>query len=259
FQEGELVIGFWGWQDYALSDGSRLRKLSVEAELAHPSYALGVLGRSSGFAAYIAVEELIQPKAGETLVLGTATGALSQVAAQIAKLRGCRIVGASGSDERCRFAVSELGYDSCIPRGAKDLPHQLAAASPNGVDGYVETVGGVLLDAVLPLFNLNARLAVCGLMSMYTAAALPSGPDRTMVFLNQVIFKRLHVQGLVGNDYYRSHFASFQRAMSDWIQAGQVKPLEDVVESLEDAPRALQGIFEGRNLGKVVVRVGEEH
>lgn len=256
FREGELVIGFWGWQDYALSDGSRLRKLASPVELEHPSYALGVLGRSSGLAAFVALQELARPANGETVVVGTATGGLGQIAGQIAKLRGCRAVGIAGGEKKCRFAVEALGYDACISRTADDFPEQLRAACSDGIDSYIETVGGKVFEAVLPLLNINARMVVLGLMETYTATGLPKGPDRTMVFLNQIIFKRLQVFGLVGNDYYERLFDAFQEQMGAWIASGEVKPVEHIVESLEEAPRALQGIFEGRNFGKVVVRVG---
>lgn len=257
YEVGGLVVGFWGWQDYVVSSGSGVQKLHTEMEREHPSYALGALSRTSGLGAYVGITEIAQPEPGETVVVGTATGGLGQIAGQLARLRGARTVGIAGSKKKCDFAVQELGYDACVSHKSNDFADELSAACPEGIDVYIETIGGNDLGAVLPLLNLHARMPIFGLMSMYAAQELPKGPDRTMLFLNQCIIKRLFVKGVVSNDYFQSHFGAFQRDMANWIRNGEIKVVEDVVDRLEDAPQALQDMFQtGNNLGKLVVRVG---
>lgn len=203
--------------------------------------------------------EISKPRAGETVVIGAATGGLGQIAGQLAKLQGTRAVGIAGSQKKCDFAVDELGYDACVCYKDDDFADQLKNACPEGVDVYVQTIGGDDLDAVMPLLNLYARMPVLGVIAMWSAADLPTGPDRTMLFLNQVMTKRLRVEGVVGNDYFQSHFGVFQREMATWIRNGDIKIVEHVVPDLEDAPMALQGMFQSadEHLGKLVVHVGD--
>ena len=256
YQAGELVSGFWGWQDYAVSDGRRLRKLDFP--MARPSNALSVYG-VPGFGAYVALKVLTPVVAGETVVVGTTLGGLGQVAAQIAKAEGCRVIGVSGTEPRCAAAVKAFGIDACLNREAADFAQQLAAHCPQGVDVYVETVGGKVLEAVMPLMRLNGRIAACGLSSTphYGEAAFKGKYQSTMNFLFEVINRRLTVRGLVVFDHFRSQLPGFYRDMKAWIDAGKVHPLEDVVNGLEHAPEAFQNVFEGRALGKCVVKVSD--
>ena len=256
FKSGDLVSGFWGWQNYDISDGKRLRKLDFGIQ--KPSYALGAYG-ISGFGAYIALDRLAPPKPGETVLVGTALGGLGQTAGQIAKLKGCRVVGIAGTDEKCELAVRKLGFDACINHEAKDFARLVMEACPNGIDVYVETVGGKTLEAVVPLLNLNARIAACGLMATphFGESAFKGRYQNTMSFMYEVINRRISLRGLVAFDHLREKLQDFHRDMKGWIDSGAIRPLEDVVEGLENAPAAFQDIFEGRNLGKRVVKVAD--
>ncbi len=254
FREGDLVVAYSGWQEYAVSDGGGLMKL--DPGLPRPSYALGVHGMP-GFTAYMGLLDIGAPQAGETLVVGAATGAVGSVVGQIGKLKGCRVVGVAGGEEKCRFAREELGFDSCLDHRQPGLPERLAEACPAGVDIYYENVGGKVFDAVLPLLNAKARIPVCGLIAHYNAERLPEGPDRLPLLMGTILRKRLKVQGFIIFSDYGDRFPEFLHQMSEWVQNGQIKYREDVVEGLERAPEALIGLLEGRNFGKLVVRVGD--
>lgn len=247
---GDLVLANAGWQDYALSDGSDLMPVG---DLAQPSLALGGLGMP-GFTAYAGLLDIGQPRPGETLVVAAATGAVGAVVGQIAKLRGARVVGIAGGDSKCRFAVDDLGFDACIDRRDPRFAERLAAACPGGIDVYFENVGGEVLDAVLPLLNVGARVPVCGFIAHYNDDA-GGGPDRRPALLAAVLQKRVRLQGFIILDHYASRFESFRREMGEWFAAGKIRLREDRVDGLERAPDALLGLLQGRNFGKVVVRV----
>lgn len=254
FAVGDWVLSQSGWQDYALSDGKGVFNLG--AKLEHPSYALGVLGMP-GFTAYMGLLEIGQPKAGETVVVAAATGAVGSVVGQIAKLKGCRVVGIAGGAEKCRSAVEELGFDACLDHRDPALKEKLAQACPQGIDVYFESVGGVVFEAVLPLLNTRARIPLCGMISHYNDTALPQGPDRSALMMGTFLKKRVRVQGFIIFDDYGPRFGEFQQQMGEWFGAGKIKSREDVVEGLEQAPQALIGLLEGKNFGKLVVRVGD--
>lgn len=249
FAEGELVLAYTGWQDYALSDGSGLSKLGG---MAQPSLALGVLGMP-GFTAYMGLLDIGQPKASETVVVAAASGAVGSVVGQIAKLQGCRVVGIAGGAEKCRYVVEELGFDACIDHRAADLPAQLAAACPGGIDVYFENVGGAVFDAVLPLLNTSARVPVCGLIAQYNAAGLPAGKDRLSYLMGQILVRRIKMQGFIIFDDYGHRYPEFFKAMSAWVAEGKIKFREDRVAGLEAAPEAFIGLLKGRNFGKLIV------
>lgn len=252
FRSGALVLGNAGWQDYALSDGTDLRALGA---MAQPSRALGVLGMPA-FTAYAGLLDIGQPKPGETVVVAAATGAVGAVVGQIAKLKGARVVGIAGAADKCRYAVDELGFDVCLDRQEPQLGRRLAAACPDGIDVYFENVGGAVLEAVLPLLNIGARVPVCGFIAHYNDESLPPGPDRLPLLLSTLLQKRVRMQGFIILDH-ADRFDSFQRDMSEWIGDGRVKLREDVVDGLENAPAAFIGLLEGRNFGKLVVRVAD--
>ena len=253
FREGNLVLGNAGWQDYALSDGDELMPIN---DATHPSYALSVLGMP-GFTAYHGLLNIGQPKAGETVVVAAASGAVGAVVGQIARIKGARVVGIAGGADKCRYVVEELGFDVCLDRYDQDLARQLAEACPDGIDVYFENVGGAVFDAVLPLLNLHARVPVCGLIAHYNDKDLPPGPDRLPPFMGAVLSKRIRVQGFIIMDHYADGFAPFIRDMSAWVTSGKVKQREDIVNGLEKAPAALIGLLEGKNFGKVVVHVAD--
>lgn len=252
FRIGETVLSNAGWQDYALSDGSDLAPLD---DLSQPSLALGGLGMP-GFTAYVGLLDIGQPQGGETVVVAAATGAVGSVVGQLAKLKGAHVVGIAGGPEKCRHAVDVLGFDACLDHRAPDLKSRLAAACPNGIDVYFENVGGDVLDAVLPLLNLHARVPLCGFIAHYNQDHVaPAAMDQRLQLLATVLQKRVRMQGFIILDHYADRFAAFQRDMSQWVGDGRVVLAENVVDGLEQAPAALIGLLQGRNFGKVVVRV----
>ena len=249
---GDLVLGYSGWQDYAVSDGTGLSKL--DPRMTHPSLALGVLGMP-GFTAYMGLLDIGDPKPGETVVVAAASGAVGSVVGQIAKIKGCRTVGIAGGADKCRFVVEELGFDACIDHHSADLSRQLAVACPKGIDVYFESVGGTVFDSVLPLLNTRARVPLCGLIASYNDTALPPGPDRLGVLTRTLLAKRIKMQGFIIFDDYGKRYGEFVGPMSAWVKEGKIKFREDIVDGLENAPQAFIGLLEGRNFGKLVVRV----
>lgn len=252
FKEGDLVLALGGWQDYALSDGSGLGKLP--ADMAHPSYALSVLGMP-GFTGWYGLTKIGEPKAGETVVVAAASGAVGSVVGQVAKLKGCRVVGIAGGEDKCRFVREELGFDAAIDHRDPDFAAKLKQAVPDGIDVYFENVGGAIFKAVLPLMNVHGRIPLCGLIADYDATRLPDGPDRTPLLQRMLLIKRIRMQGFIITDHYQSDYAAFSREMGEWVAQGKVKIREDVVEGLENAPQAFMGMLKGKNFGKVVVRI----
>ena len=251
FAQGDLVNAFSGWQDYAVSSGGGLMK--IDPRIGNPSYALGVLGMP-GLTAYVGLLDIGEPKPGETVVLAASTGAVGSVVGQIAKLKGCRVVGIAGAKEKCEYAVKELGYDACISHYDDTMPEQLKAACPDGIDVYFENVGGSSWEAVMPLLNNMARVPVCGLIAHYNQTELPSGPDRMALLQSMILRRSIRMQGfIVGN--YLQRAPAFIGDMTDWLAAGKIKYREDVVEGLENAPEAFLGLFSGANFGKLVVKV----
>ena len=246
FAVGDVVLGYGGWQDYALSRGVGVRKLDPAA--APITTALGVLGMP-GMTAYAGLLEIGRPKAGETVAVAAASGAVGSVVGQIAKITGCRAVGIAGGPDKCRYVVDELGFDVCVDHRAPDFAHQLEAACPAGIDVYFENVGGAVQQAVWPLLNDFARIPVCGLIAQYSAATPMPGPD-----MSSVLRKRLTLRGFIVTDFAAKQ-DDFLRDASDWVRNGRLKYREDVVEGLENAPTAFLGLLQGKNFGKLLVKV----
>ena len=255
YQAGDLVLGFNGWQDYAISDGSGLTKL--DPRMPQPSLALGALGMP-GFTAYMGLLDIGQPKAGETVVVAAASGAVGSVVGQIAKLKGCRVVGIAGGAKKFRSVVDELNFDACIDHQSADFNQQLATACPEGIDVYFENVGGKVFDAVLPLLNPVARIPVCGLIAHYNDTELPEGPDRLGLLTRTLLTKRIKMQGFIIFDDYGHRYGEFYRQMSTWLDEGKIIFREDIVDGLENAPQAFIGLLEGKNFGKLVIRVAKD-
>jgi NADPH-dependent curcumin reductase len=253
FAPGDWVLSFGGWQDYHLSDGAGVSPLGRDP--AHPSWALGILGMP-GFTAWAGLQEIGQPKAGETVVVAAATGPVGATVGQIAKMRGCSVVGIAGGPEKCAYAVDQLGFDACLDHKSPDLAGRLKVATPQGIDIYFENVGGKVFDAVLPRLNTNARVPVCGIVSQYNATALPKGPDRLNWLMGQILRKRITMRGFIIFDDFGHLYPDFAKEMAGWIASGQVSYREQVVDGLENAPRAFAGLLNGENFGKLVVKVG---
>jgi hypothetical protein len=251
FHLGDHVLGNAGWQEYAVSDGKDLTPLG---DLAQPSLALGLLGMPS-FTAYVGLLDIGEPKPGETVVVAAATGAVGSVVGQIAKLKGARAVGIAGGAAKCRYATEQLGFDACIDHRAPDFFEQLERACPNGIDVYFENVGGKVFETVMRLLNIGARIPLCGFIASYNANELPPGPDKLPLLQSTLLQKRIKLQGLIILDHYATRYADFRRDIGAWVAAGKVRMREDVVDGLENAPGAFIGLLEGRNFGKLVVRV----
>jgi hypothetical protein len=255
FAQGDVVLSHSGWQSHALSDGRGLRKL--DPALAPVSTALGVLGMP-GFTAYAGLLTIGRPKAGETVAVAAASGAVGSVVGQIARIKGARAVGIAGGADKCAFVRDELGFDAVVDHRAPDFAEQLAQACPDGIDVYFENVGGAVWDAVFPLLNTFARVPVCGLIAQYNARpGETSGPDRLPGLMREVLSRSLTLRGFIQTEFVDQRPAFLSEA-SRWIADGRLKYREDIVGGLERAPEAFIGLLEGRNFGKLVVRVADD-
>lgn len=253
FEAGDYVLAGSGWQDYAVSDGVGIRNLGKSPE--NPSWFLGILGMP-GYTAYAGLLKIGEPKPGETVVVAAASGPVGATVGQIAKLKGCRVVGIAGGSEKCAHVVENLGFDACIDHKADNFSDQLKAACPDGVDVYFENVGGRVLYAVLPLLNAFARMPVCGVVSWYNLTGLPDGPDFGPAIMGTILRMKVKVEGFIIFDSFpASLFKDFVRDMSGWLESGQVQYKEQVVDGLEHAPAALNDLLLGNCFGKMVVKV----
>jgi NADPH-dependent curcumin reductase CurA len=248
---GDMVIGRTGWQTHSVATPDTLYR--IDPDLAPPSAWLGVIGMP-GFTAYVGLREFGQPRAGETVVVSAASGAVGQVVGQIAKMKGCRVVGVAGADDKCQHVVDHYGFDACVNYKEEDFEEQLQAACPDGIDVYFENVGGKVFDAVMKLVNDFARIPVCGRIAHYNQTKLPEGPDRLIPFMGQILIKRLMFRGFIQSDH-NELLPDFRRDMGQWLKEGKVKYQEDVVEGFEHTLDAFQGLLQGRNRGKLVVKV----
>ena len=251
FAPGDIVSAFGGWQQYSISDGAGLIKL--DPRLAPLTTALGVLGMP-GLTAYGGLLNIGDPKPGETLVVAAATGPVGSAVAQIGKIKGCRVVGIAGGEEKTRYLTGELGLDAAINHRPENMKAELKAACPNGIDIYFENVGGAVWDAVFPLLNNFARIPVCGLVANYNDTAPPQGPDKSTLLMRSILVKRLRLQGFIVTDFLKQT-PEFIRDMATWLREGKMKYREDIVEGLEAAPEAFIGLLKGKNFGKLIVKV----
>jgi NADPH-dependent curcumin reductase len=249
FAPGDLVAGFDGWQEFHMSPGRELRKLDARA--APISTALGVLGMT-GMTAYVGLLDIGQPKTGETVVVSAASGAVGSVVGQIARLKGCRVVGIAGAPDKCDYVVRELGFDACVSHRSATLDDDLAAACPSGIDVYFENVGGAVFAAVNRLLNAHARIPLCGVIADYNSTAPATGPSLLSLLVNRVT-----IRGFIVSEH-AERFPDFFRDCSRWVADGAIKYREDIVEGLEQAPEALLRLFDGRNFGKLLVRVSPD-
>jgi NADPH-dependent curcumin reductase CurA len=251
FAPGDIVEGRTGWQEYALSDGNGMRK--VNPALGPISTALGVLGMP-GMTAYFGLFNIGQPKPAETVVVSAAAGAVGAVVGQLAKIKGCRVVGIAGAPQKCAYVVNELGFDAAVSHCEPDLSQRLEKACPKGIDVYFENVGGKVFEAVLPLLNDFARIPVSGLIAHYNDTELPVGPNQVPSLMRAILTHRLTVRGFIRGDFLEQQ-ASFFEDVSCWIKEKRIKYREDIVEGLENAPRAFLRLFRGENFGKLLVKV----
>lgn len=254
FKQGDLVSGVLGWQDYVIAEGNSGFSLTrLPDPLPCPLTAfMGPLGLT-GCTAYFGLLDIGQIKVGETVVVSAAAGAVGSIVGQIAKIKGCRVVGITGSNEKCRWLVEELGFDAAINYKTVDLESAIAQACPDGIDVYFDNVGGFILDAVLTKINLYARIPLCGLISTYNATEPVPGPYN----YSKILMKRVRVQGFIILDY----IPRWSEAISDlgqWLNQGKIKYALEVIEGLENAPKAILKLFDGNKKGKLIVKVSEE-
>ena len=246
FKAGEIVVGYLGWQQYAVSDGRDLRKV---ARRNFPlSLYLGTVGMP-GVTAWIGLNKIGQPKAGETVVVSAASGAVGSVVGQLAKLQGCRVVGIAGGALKCAYTMEDLGFDGCVDYKAGHIAHDLERETPDGIDIYFENVGGDVLEAVIPRLNPFARIPLCGLISDYNSTTARGIPD-----MRPFLIKRVKLQGFICSDTM-GVWPEALKQLGDLVETGTLKYRETIVEGIENAPKAFIGLFKGENFGKLVVKL----
>jgi hypothetical protein len=245
FAAGDRVVGYLGWQEYGVSDGRQLMKVDT-AHVPLSAY-LGAVGMP-GVTAWYGLNRIIEPKAGETVVVSAASGAVGSVVGQLAKLSSCRAVGIAGGEEKCRYVVEELRFDACIDYKREDVGKALKAAAPDGVDGYFENVGGEIMEAVLPRMNAFGRIALCGLIAGYDGEPIPiRNPTWFLV-------SRLKLQGFIVSEHMQV-WPQALKELGGHVGAGRIRYRESVAQGLQSAPEAFIGLLKGRNFGKQLVKL----
>jgi NADPH-dependent curcumin reductase CurA len=247
---GELVQGMFGWQDYAIAQPGGLMQGKVPKGVP-PTWPLGVLG-VTGLTAYFGLLDLGQPKAGETVVVSGAAGATGSIAGQIAKLQGCRVIGIAGGREKCRWLTEKAHFDGAIDYKSENVAARLAELCPRGIDVYFDNVGGEILDACLARLAMKARVVLCGGISAYNEVQPPPGPRNLMA----LVLQRARMEGFIVIDYL-PRFPEGVAKLSEWVQAGKITHAEDIQVGLENAPKTLLRLFEGKNLGKQILEVSK--
>jgi len=250
FQAGNLVQGMLGWQEYAISNGTGLTVLAEDPSLPVTAY-LGVLG-FIGMTAYFGLLSVGQPQSGETLVVSAGAGAVGSLVGQIGKIKGCRVVGIAGSDEKCRWMTEDLGFDGAINYKKGSLLADLEKNCPQGVDIYFDNVGGEILDALLTVINVQARIVVCGTLAQANAVEPVPGPYNLRAILTQ----RAKMEGFIFTDFLERAM----EAMSDlknWLAEGKIQYRVDVISGLEEAPKAINKLFDGTNKGKLIIEISD--
>jgi NADPH-dependent curcumin reductase len=249
----DIVLAPTGWRTHAAFDGTTaLRKL--DPKVAPITTGLGVLGMP-GFTAYSGLAVIGQPKQGETVVVAAASGPVGSLVGQLAQMAGARAVGIAGGPEKCRYVTEALRFEECVDHRAPDFAEKLAAACPKGIDVYFENVGGPVWQAVLPLLNGFARVPVCGLVAQYNATDPTDGPNLLPATMRAILSKSLTLRGFINYEFAKQHYAAFLQTVAAGVADGRIRYREDITDGLENAPVAFIGMLEGRNFGKVLVRV----
>ena len=251
FSEGDIVSGMTGWQEYLVSDGENLQKVPRIPGVGLEAY-LGPLGMT-GITAYYGLLDIGEPKEGETLVVSGAAGAVGSVVCQIGKIKGCRVVGIAGSDEKCSYLTDELGADAAVNYKTENVYKALRKACPDGIDIHFENVGGPILDAVLAQINIGARIPLCGFISQYTGEGDKGGIQN----LSTLVSKRARLEGFLVLDYYDRAEKAVQE-LAGWLGEGKLTYQTTVEEGLENAPTTINKLFTGDKRGKLLIKVSEE-
>jgi len=253
YNVGDYVCGFasGGWREYWVSDGTLMQK--IDPDLAPLQAYLGTLGMP-GLTAYSGLLRIGEPKEGETVFVSAAAGAVGSIVCQIAKIKGCRVVGSVGSDEKVEWLKREAGADAAVNyKTCGDLEAALKKECPKGIDIYFENVGGEHLEAALNLMNQRGRIVACGMISMYNAVDMPPGPRNIVL----IVGKSIKMQGFIVSNYL-DMVPAFFADMGQWIRDGKIKWQETVIDGIENAPKAFLGLFTGANTGKMLVRLGPD-
>jgi len=254
FKEGDKLVGFTGLQEYLVVTGKEPNPFQKAPSIPFLSDSnfLGTLGLN-GLTAYFGLLDVGKPKSGETLVVSAAAGATGSIAGQIGKIQGCRVVGIAGSDEKCKWVKDKLGFDTAINYKSPDWKAQLVAATPSGVDINFENVGGEVMHGVLDRMNLNGRVVLCGLISGYSKAG-SSEVDPTLASFGNILMRRLRVQGFIVIDYV-SRFMEAGQQLGMWKMTGKIKDRQTIVQGFEKAPEAINMLFQGSNIGKLLIQL----
>jgi hypothetical protein len=250
FKPGDLAFGDCGWQEYAVVPGQSLMKQPSVTPLSNLLSVYGV----SGLTAYFGMTEVGSARAGDTVVISAAAGAVGTFAGQIAKILGCRVIGIAGGDEKCRWLTEELGYDAAVNYKSSPVSESLKAACSDGIDVYFDNVGGEILEAALAQMKMHGRIACCGVVSTYDTASQPPHGPRGVPFL--FVVKRLTMRGFIVSDFFGRRDQALAQLRA-WVEDGRLKVIEDVVEGFENLPDALIGLLHGKNRGKRMVRIGK--
>lgn len=248
YRDGDQVMGMFGWQEFAVSDGASVRRKVKEADLPL-SLSLGVLGLN-GVTAYFGLLDVGEPRPGDTVVVSTAAGAVGSAVGQIAKIMGCRTVGIAGGPVKTKLCVDTFGYDAAIDYRSDDLANQLAAAAPHGVNVYFDNTAGRISDTVLARLAVGARVVVCGTASVASWDPLPQGPRVE----RHLLVKRARMSGMLAFDY-APRFEEAIARLADWVRAGRLAYREDVADGIENCPGAIAELYRGENLGKRLIRL----
>lgn len=249
FREGDYVYGGYGWQLYSAVPAQDLLKL--DPAMAPLSTALGVLGMP-GLTAYVGLTEIGRPRRGETVVVSAASGAVGAVAGQLAKREGARVIGIAGGRAKCRYVETELRFDACIDHRSADLAAALDHACPDGIDVYWENVGGAVQRTVFPRLNDFGRMVMCGMVAEYNDTEPRPGPN-----LMTAVRKRLRIQGFIVSDQWQ-RFGEYRAMAAPLVRKGELKYREDIVEGLDRAPEAFIGLLQGRNFGKLLIKLADD-
>lgn len=252
FKEGDYVSGLLGWQEYLVSSGAGAFPLFKLPDVPVPLQAMAGAAGMTGWTAYFGLMDLGQPKAGETLVVSAAAGAVGSVVGQLGKIHGLKVVGIAGGDDKCRWLKDQLGFDAVIDRKKPSWKHDLVLATPQGVDINFENAGGEIMDAVYERMNLHSRFVLCGLIAGYNDA----DDSKSRISLSRALMKRIRIQGFIVSDFAERTAEATQKLLQ-WIAEGKLKHKETIVEGLDRAPEALNMLFEGSNMGKLLIKVSE--
>ncbi|WP_144637125.1 NADP-dependent oxidoreductase [Bordetella genomosp. 13] len=253
FQAGDHVLAHCGWTTHALSDGKGVHR--IDPALAPIETRLGVLGMP-GFTAFAGLREIGQPRKGETVVVAAASGPVGSLVGQLAQRAGARAVGIAGGPEKCAYVRDQLGFDAVIDHRAPGLPQALAEACPDGIDVYFENVGGAVWQAVVPLLNTFARVPVCGVIADYNGTTTQPGDLTVPALMRAVLSKRLTLRGFINYDL-EQHRSAFLEELPPLVRDGSIRYAQDVVDGLENAPRAFMSMLKGGNFGKLLIRVAQ--